>query len=262
MLERVPFALTVSGLSMAHGRRTVVRSLSFAVEYGEVFAVLGPNGAGKSTLLRGVCGLLPSQGKILVDGRDLRALRARDRARRLAFVPQTPSLTSALPVREVVAHGRYAHGTRFSRLNRDDQEAIDRSLVATRLEHLADRAFTRLSQGEKQRVMLARALCSGARILCLDEPTSSLDVAHALELYRLIGALRRSRYAVMIVLHPLADALRFADRALLMTDAGHSIGPVRQVVSPERIRDVYGVNMKRDAGLEFELAKEPSQCSG
>ena len=106
MLEPAPFAITVSGLSMAHGRRVVVRSLSFGVEYGEVFAVLGPNGVGKSTLLRGVCGLLPSQGNVFIDGRDVRTLRARDRARKLAFVPQTASLTSALPVREVVAHGR------------------------------------------------------------------------------------------------------------------------------------------------------------
>lgn len=262
MLEPAPSAVTVSGFSMAYRHRVVVENLSFGVEYGEVFAVLGPNGIGKSTLLRGVCGLRPSKGNILIDGRDLRTLRARDRARKLAFVPQTPSLTSALPVHEVVAHGRYAHGARFSRLSTDDHEAVDRSLATARLEHLTDRAFTQLSEGEKQRVMIARALCSGARILCLDEPTASLDVAHALELYHLIRALRGSGYAVMIVLHPLADALRFADRALLMSDAGNSIGPVSQVVLPQRIREVYGVDMKQNAGLEFDLAKEHSRCFG
>ncbi len=232
----------------------MIRELSFAVDFGEVFAVLGPNGVGKSTLLRGVSGLLPSEGSVTIDGCDLGALSTRERARRLAFVPQTASLMSPLPVREVVAHGRYAHGLGLSRLRKDDLEAVHQALSTTDLEHLQDRPFTTLSQGEKQRVMLARALCTGARILCLDEPTAALDVGHALDLYTLARQLSDRGFAVLMVLHQLADALRFADRALLMSpDHENSLGPVEQVIAPRIVRSVYGVNMRKDAGLEFDL---------
>lgn len=254
-LARPPAALEVSGLSVRRGGRAVCCDVSFCLRFGELFAVLGPNGAGKSSLLRAVCGLLPSQGKITVQGADLRKMRLRARARRLAFVPQSPSLASPLPVREVVAQGRYAH--RGASGAAADREALDRSLATASLQPLADRAFTQLSQGEKQRVMLARALCTGARILCLDEPTASLDVGHALDFYHLAKQLAGAGYAVLMVLHPLSDALRFADRALLMAEGARAaLGPADQVVAAEPVRRVYGVEMKRHAGLEFERAPQ------
>jgi iron complex transport system ATP-binding protein len=167
-----------------------------------------------------------------------------------------PALSSPLSVREVVEQGRYVHARRRYRFQPLDHMATEHALRRTDVLSLSSRPFTRLSRGEQQRVMLARALCTQARILCLDEPTASLDVAHALEFYELLRTLRGEGYALVVVLHQLGDARRFGDRALMLSvDQSVRLGPVRDVVSREPVRRVYGVNLREDAGLEFDLLR-------
>lgn len=246
-------AIEARCLAVRRGARTVVRDLDFEAGYGEILVILGPNGAGKSTLLRALCGLLPCAGEIRIAGHPLSELAARDRALLLSFVPQTPSLGAPLPVREVVAQGRYAHTAGIQALGPRDRSVVVDAMRRTDVLDLANRPYTDLSRGEQQRVMLARALATEARILCLDEPTAALDVAHALQFFELLQRLRREGYALLIVLHQLADALRFGDRALLMSsEHGQLLGPVAEVIDQGPVAQVYGVRLRANAGLEFD----------
>lgn len=247
-------ALLATGVSVERGRTRVVSAVDLQAAAGEVLAVLGPNGAGKSTLLRALAGLVPYAGSVRLHGRDARTLSARERAQSLAFVPQQSALRSALPVRDVVAQGRYMHRAGFGGEGARDRSAVDRALALCDVEHFAARAFTTLSLGEQRRVLIARALATEARILCLDEPTASLDVQHVLLMHALMRQLARDGVAVIAALHPLDDALRHADRALLLAD-GRCVhqGPVAEVIAQKLVRDVYQVELREHDALGFHL---------
>jgi iron complex transport system ATP-binding protein len=247
-------ALVVRGLSVSLSRRVVLRELSFSARFGEVLAVLGPNGAGKSTLLRALSGLLPCTGEVSLEGSPLAALSQSERATRVSFVPQQTQLRAALSVREVVALGRYAHRPSLAALATQDQAAIASAMADTDVSALAERAFSDLSTGEQKRVLIARALCTEARTLLLDEPTASLDIAHALRLFVLLRTLAARGRAVVLVLHQLEHALAFADRALLLS-AGQllALGPTQQVLTPEHVRALHGVVIVPDGAPGFRL---------
>lgn len=254
MAEPQARGLVATGIRVSHGQREVLHGVDLHAPPGEVVAILGPNGAGKSTLLRASCGLLLCEGSVQLDGRDVRAMPARERAQHIAFVPQHSALRSALPVRNVVLQGRFAHRGPLSSTRAADREAVENALEKTDTARFAERAFTELSFGEQRRVLLARGLATGARTLCLDEPTAALDVGHALRLHALLSELARSGYAVVLVLHALEDALKHTDRALLL-DRGHAIcaGKTSDVIAEEHVRAVYGVEMQRQQALGFTL---------
>lgn len=234
--------LTVSQLTVLRDTCPVVDRLDVTVASGEVVALLGPNGAGKSTALRAMLGLLPFQGTVTVEGRDVRTLDARQRARHLGYVPQRSQLTAAMDVRNVVALGRFAHQGLLARLSDADRVAVDAALVRTDAAHLAGRLFTQLSVGEQQRVLLARALCSGAGVILLDEPTAALDVGHALALLDLLRELAAQGHALVVVLHDLDQVVKVADRALLLHQ-GRTVasGAVAEVLTAEHLLPVFGV---------------------
>jgi iron complex transport system ATP-binding protein len=246
-------SLWAQHVAVTRSGRTVLRDVALQVQAGEVLAVLGPNGAGKSSLLRALVGLCPYRGSIRVAGDELHTLSSPERARRIAFVPQASELRVALRVREVAAQGRYAHHRGFG-MGPSDQRAIERALQLTDCTNLSERVFTRLSLGEQRRVLIARALCSEARVLCLDEPTAAFDVGHALRTYRLLRELAAHGHAIVVVLHQLDHALHHADRALLLHD-GQTVcsGSVAEVVTAEPIRRVYGVELRPGTALGFEL---------
>lgn len=238
----------------------MLHEVDLSVRFGEVLAILGPNGAGKSTLLRAIAGLAKYTGSVSLGGVDLCALSLRERATRLTFVPQSTALSSALPVRDVVAQGRYMHRRALRGLDRCDTQAIERALELTDVARLAHRSFTALSGGEQRRVLIARGLASDARILCLDEPTASLDVRHALELFAVVRSLAATGFAVLMVLHQIDDALCHADRALLLRD-GRRVreGAVDAVIDASPVRAAYDVELERAAGLRFRAGVAPCQ---
>ena len=247
-------ALALRDLSVRLGRREVLKKISMTARFGEVTAILGPNGAGKSTLLRAVAGVIPGDGTILLEGVPAHGISARDRAKRVSFVPQQTLLRAAMPVRDVVALGRYAHGEGFARASAADHAAIEEALRETDTERLSDRTFSELSFGEQKRVMIARALSTGARTLLLDEPTASLDVEHALRLFRLLRSLAAQGRCVIAVHHQLDEALNFCDRVALIK-GGELVahGPAREIVTADRVRALYGVDMVFGGGLGFRL---------
>ncbi|MDB4972264.1 MAG: hypothetical protein JWN48_605 [Myxococcaceae bacterium] len=250
-------ALQVHDLTVSLDQRAVLRGLSFEVRFGELLAIVGPNGAGKSTLLRALCGVVPSRGRILLEGTPLGQLEQTERARRISFVPQQSQLSAALTVREVVHLGRYAHRGQPHRNAARDEQAVEQALRDTDVLSLAERAFSTLSTGEQKRVLLARALSSEARTLLLDEPTAALDIEHALRLFALLRALSRAGRAVVLVLHQLEHALAFADRALLLS-AGQvlALGPSAEVLTADNVRVLHHVELVPDAAPDFRL-KEP-----
>jgi iron complex transport system ATP-binding protein len=246
-------ALCVRHLQVRRGQRDVLCDISFNADFGSITAVLGPNGAGKSTLLKAVLGIVPSSGEIVLAGEALASLNSAARARRVAYVPQRSELNVALSVESVVAQGRFAH-VRQEATN--DAAVVQRALAATDTLELAQRSFTRLSHGERQRVLIARALATGSRILLLDEPTASLDVGHALHIYALLRELATQGYAVLMAMHPLADALSFTDSALLLA-SGKSCahGKTPEIIAPGLIESVYGVRLIPNGALGFESLK-------
>jgi iron complex transport system ATP-binding protein len=250
-------AFHTRALSVTLGKRPVLRDLSFSCQFGEVTAVLGPNGAGKSTLLRALSGLLPYEGEITLAGTSLHTLSALERAKRLSLVPQQSLLTAPMPVKQVVAQGRYVHRSALAALRPDDQLAIAQAMRATDIASLAQRPFSELSFGEQKRVLIARALATGARALLLDEPTASLDIEHALRLFALLRALASEGHAIVVVMHQLDHALAYSDRALLLRAGSEvAMGDARSVITAKRVRELYGVELVERGGLGFRLPSE------
>lgn len=229
-------------LTIGYQDRVVGSGLDVQVAKGEVLALLGPNGGGKTTLLKTLLGLLPPKaGEVRLGGAALSASSIRERARLIAYVPQTHVATFAFTVEAVVLMGRTAHGDLFAR-----PSAKDRIIVAGMLERLgigtlAQRAYTLISGGERQLVLLARALAQEPQFIVLDEPTASLDFGNQGKVMREIRALAAGGLGVLFTTHDPNHALRAADRAYLLSNGKRlADGPVQQILTRERLEALYG----------------------
>jgi iron complex transport system ATP-binding protein len=248
-------ALEINGLSAwHHNSAPVLHDISFCAESGKITAILGPNGAGKSTVLKAVTGLVQCTGSIELNGSTVFDLNPKERAKRMAYVPQRSSLRAGLNVQRVVELGRYAHWEHLRGFRHTDREIVANAMKRARVAHLAERRFNQLSGGEQQRVLLARAIATGARTLLLDEPTSALDVYHSLIFRDLLKTLRDESYTVVIVLHDLNEAFDIADSAVLMAKGTViDFGPITKVLSEESIFKAYRVRAIERPSLRFEL---------
>ncbi len=245
-------ALNVRRLTVRFGTRVAVEDVSFVAARGAITAILGPNGAGKTTLLRAIAGLVSYDGSILVEGVDVRRLDRRARARHIGYVPQQSRLDAPLSAYDVVAQGRYAHQDGLSRDTSADRAAITDALRRADAYAFAARSFVELSHGQRKRVLIARALATGARLVLFDEPTASLDIGHVLAFFRLVRELAAQGTAVVIVLHDLDEARRHCDAAVLLHGGRvASRGAIADVVAAEPVRRVYGVELVPDGALGF-----------
>lgn len=225
----------------------LVRHASVQLPPGSLTAILGPNGAGKTTLLRLLAGLIPPhEGTAHWHQDELQRLSRRELARRIAFVPQDTHVGVPLTVRELVALGRHPHRGRFTRPTPHDAVAIRLAMERTAVGHLAERLVTELSGGERQRVILARSLATEAAALLIDEPTASLDIAHALEVLELCRRLADEGQTIAMVLHDVHAAARFATGIVLMCD-GRIVhcGSPEQVLREEILDRVFQVCTRR-----------------
>ena len=201
--------LELSEVDVELGGRAVVRGATAQVAPGELVVIVGPNGAGKTTLLRALAGLIPAAaGTVRVRGRDPARVPRRVIARELAYLPQRVELAFPFAVEEVVLLGRYAHQRGLGLASEADLAAAREAMRACDVEALAARSFDQLSGGEARRVMLAQAMCQGARVLLLDEPTAGLDPAHARDVFAMVRARCDAGASAVIVTHDLDLALR------------------------------------------------------
>lgn len=223
-----------------------VDGIELAVESGELLAVLGPNGAGKSTLLRLLCGLLaPQQGAVRLCGTPLGELGFRQRARRLALVPQKLRSLPELTVETFVEGGRYSHRGLFGGGDGRDGEVVRQALRDCDVEGLGERMLDQISGGQAQRVLVARALAQEAELLLVDEPTSSLDPEHQIRIFELLARLTCEGRGVIVVTHDLNLASQFASRLVLL-NGGRIVaeGDADSVLRREVLAPVYGDHLR------------------
>ena len=244
-----PPLLAAVELSFAYDDRTVLRDVTLTLAPGEVVALLGPNGSGKSTLLRVILGQLPSTpgGAVRWEGRPVEAWRKRDLARKVAYLPQSPTAEPDHRVADVLRLGRSAYWGAFGLESPRDAEVVREVTELLGLADLLDRPMEHLSGGQRQRVFLGRCLAQEPAALLLDEPSTFLDLRHQVDLLRLLRRLAKDRgVGVLMASHDLNLAAATADRAVLL-DAGAvaAEGTPDTVLEPETLTRVYGVPMER-----------------
>uniref|UniRef100_UPI004055E52C ABC transporter ATP-binding protein n=1 Tax=Candidatus Electronema sp. TaxID=2698783 RepID=UPI004055E52C len=257
--------ITFSGITWSVGGRRILDSLSLTAESGQFTGIVGPNGSGKSSLLRCLYrALRPDAGSVALDGQDIRAFSRRELAAKLAAVLQESLAECCFTVLEMVLMGRYPHHGAFSTMNEEDMSFARRAMQAADLTELEDAPFQTLSGGEKQRVLIARALCQNSPALILDEPTNHLDIRHSLSL---LGQIKHLGLTTLAVLHDLNFAAAFCDQVFVL-DRGRvaASGPPTQVFTPELLRTVFGVeaDVRAEGGtaqLRFLSPASKASCS-
>jgi iron complex transport system ATP-binding protein len=239
--------LTAQSLDVTLAGRLVLKDISLALSPGHLVALVGPNGAGKTTLLRALAGLVPSNGVIEVDGAALSSLSLRERARRFAYLPQGHIVHWPLPARDIVALGRYPHGaTDPARLTPRDRDAVLRAMQLTDVVEFSDRRVTELSGGERSRVALARVFAVEAPVILADEPTSSLDPRHQIDVMKTLRQAADKGALVIVVTHDLGLAARFADTLLVLSEGRLvSQGAAAEALSEQVMADVFRISAYR-----------------
>ena len=236
-------AVRVQNLGVGYEQVPVLDSISFCIPQGELLVIIGPNGSGKSTLLKTLAGILsPVTGRVEILGRDIRTRSRRKMAQKVALVPQQSTVASAYTVLETVLMGRYPHQGLLGLESSQDMQVAREAMHSTRIEHLQDRQLSRLSGGELQRVFIARAICQEPEIILLDEPTSSLDLAHQVRIMDLLEELHtRHGLTVIMAAHDLNLASLYAQRIILLKDgrlAGQ--GTPREILTFDNLEAVFG----------------------
>ena len=238
-------AIELTGVTVVLGGRPVVDQVDLAVDKGEWVAVIGPNGAGKTTLLRAIARLVPFAGSIAVGGRSTAAMRRSELSRLIAVVPQDPSIPPWMTIAEYVLLGRTPHLGALAKEGSRDLEAAARALERLDLSGFGERPLGTLSGGEKQRVVVARAVAQEARIVLLDEPTAALDIGHQQQALDLLDLLRaESELTLVAAMHDLTLAAQYAERMVLL-DQGRVVadGVPHDVLTEEMIARHYGASI-------------------
>ncbi|MES9942656.1 MAG: ATP-binding cassette domain-containing protein [Candidatus Thiodiazotropha sp. 6PLUC2] len=231
------------GLCFKKSGQTILKQIDVHIDQGEVLGLIGPNGAGKSTLLRLLAGVAePDQGRLTLAGKPVSAFTPKQRAQRIAYLPQLSEIAWPMSVERLVALGRLPHLEHWQQPTTEDMVLIETVMRQTDLIPFRHRAYNTLSGGEQARVQLARALVTEADILLADEPVSALDPAHQLDVMTLLSAYCKTGHAVIIVLHDLALAAHFCTRLqLLHQGATLAEGSVESVLSDQHLETAYAI---------------------
>jgi iron complex transport system ATP-binding protein len=255
--------LEVNGISFNYGSRTALNDVTFSIGEGEVVGLIGPNGSGKTTLIKSIDRILkPRAGAVYVDGRETARLDNVQRSRLMAYVPQSAHSVFSSTVFDTLLLGRKPHISWG--LSQRDKEVVSRNIALMGLEKYTLRQFSELSGGEKQKVLITRALVQEPEILLLDEPTANLDLRHQIEVLHIIRWIAREKdITVLMVLHDLNLASRFSGRLILLKDGKvWDGGTPEEVLTPENIRQVYGIEaaVYRESGHTHLIPLEISQA--
>lgn len=237
-------SFAISNLSVSYGDRSVLHELSVDIPQGKVTTLIGPNGCGKSTLLNSLCGLMPYQRSITYEDTPIMGLRSRERARRIALLPQSPTAPEHMTVFQLVARGRHPHQSWFSQWSAQDELIVRQALRAVGMECRAGSELQHLSGGQRRRAWIAMALAQDTPTILLDEPTTYLDLAHSIEVLRIVrGLCDRDGKTIVMVLHDVNLAIRYSDILLAMEADGSiaAVGTPWDVISAEMLRRTFGL---------------------
>ncbi|RUS57699.1 ABC transporter ATP-binding protein [Kurthia sp. 3B1D] len=234
-------------LTAGYENNTIFENLNASIEYGKITTIIGPNGCGKSTLLKTIGRILKKEhGHVYLQDQDMQKLSTKDIAKRLAILAQSPSAPPQLKVGELISYGRYPHRKNVNRLTPEDHEMIDWAMEVTQTAEFADRELSQLSGGQRQRVWLAMALAQKTDILLLDEPTTYLDMAHQIEVLKIVQKINKEHgCTIVMVLHEINQAARFSDTILAMK-AGEVLanGKPKEIMTAAYLEKIFNIQAK------------------
>lgn len=237
--------INIDNLSISLNDRQILRNINMTINRGDYFGLIGPNGSGKTTLLKTIVQLIPyDNGKIIIAGSDQSAYSHKEIARLISYVPQDTSIDFNFNVKDIVAMGRYAHGS-FWKRNEGDDTIIKDAMVATNTWRFADKSILNLSGGQRQLVFIAKALAQDTPIILLDEPISALDVYYQMHILKLLDTLSKQGKTIIIVLHDLNLAARFCRNILLLKEGKvEAQGDSEEVLTKTTLKDTYHIHAK------------------
>ena len=253
-------------VSAGYGQRVVVQNVNIDIRKGEIICLIGPNGGGKSTLLKSINGSLGlMEGAIYLDSRKLSSLSAKEISKELSIVSTERIRPQLMTCKDVVLSGRLPFTGGFGKYDKEDIEIMEKALDIMKIRHLADVSYDALSDGQKQRSLIARAICQSPKYLVMDEPTSYMDIKHRLELMDVVKEMAAAGVTIIMSLHEVELALDVADRLLLVYDDGHvQIEKPEEILSNALIKDLYKLHddqyKKIEAGLKKDDIKRHSAC--
>ncbi len=238
--------IEMKGVSLGYHQKTIVSHVDLTLRSGQVTCLLGPNGVGKTTLFKTLLGILPPlAGSIRINGKNIDQLSVNDFARLIAYVPQAHNTPFPYTVRDVVLFGRTAHLSLFASPGKNDLKIADRCLDLLEIRALADRNFTELSGGERQMVIIARALAQEASFMILDEPSSSLDYGNQIRVIKKIKELGEQSIGILMATHSPDHAFMLGADVIMLNQGGvFDCGKTENVITSSSLAEIYGVNVQ------------------
>lgn len=244
--------ITTKNLNISYGNIDIVKDLNLKIPKGKITTIIGANGCGKSTILKTIGRIInPKSGNIYVNDKDIHKQNPKDLAKEMAVLPQSPQAPSGLTVEELISYGRFPHQSGFGKAKKEDKDIVNWALEVTGILEFKDRDIDDLSGGQRQRAWIAMALAQETDILLLDEPTTYLDLAHQLEILKLLEELNKKEgRTIVMVIHELNNAARFADH-MIGVKKGKIVceGSANQVMTKENLREIFNI--------DAEIVKDP-----
>ena len=237
--------ISTRNLNISYGNLDIVKDLNLDIPKGKITTIIGSNGCGKSTILKTIARIIqPKSGDIFVNNINIKDQSPKELAKAVAVLPQSPQAPSGLTVEELIAYGRFPHQKGFGKMRKEDNDIVTWALQSTGIEEFRDRPIEALSGGQRQRAWIAMALAQQTDILILDEPTTYLDLAHQLEILKLLEELNRKQgTTIVMVIHELNNAARFADH-MIGVKKGKVIcqGSAEEVMTKENLKELFNID--------------------